>query len=225
MLKALRDPLMAHKCVWFMGICVSAVILMTYPGTFSPLAWGGEWTAAIGYRDRLKPERQLPLAWGDDGVAVVRAQSNGMPEPVGEEVDIFRERANERSRQARRESKTRKKEKAPETVSKFFSMTPTEPKEVLDGFGVIGRASHLGGKTFGRTDSITPLEVMPYILTDEHFFFADVRGFASNRSRLGGNAGLGYRYLREDFNALGFGVAKQPIHSFCSCIRNTMQVT
>ena len=35
------------------------------------------------------------------------------------------------------------------------------------------------------------LEAMPYYLNDEHFFFADVRGFITNNSRFGGNAGLG----------------------------------
>ncbi|HVJ86766.1 MAG TPA: right-handed parallel beta-helix repeat-containing protein [Caulifigura sp.] len=66
-----------------------------------------------------------------------------------------------------------------------------------NGWGVIGRTGHLGFKTFGRDTSISPVEIMPYLLEDEHFFFADVRGFVSNQSEFGGNAGLGYRYLDE----------------------------
>jgi len=65
------------------------------------------------------------------------------------------------------------------------------------GWGVIGRTGHLGFKTFGRNNSITPVEIMPYLLEDEHFFFSDIRGFVSNEAEFGGNAGLGYRYLDE----------------------------
>lgn len=72
---------------------------------------------------------------------------------------------------------------------------------IADGFGSMGRASHLAGKTFGRNDSMTPLEYMPYLLTDQHFLFADMRGFVTNRSQGGGNVGIGYRRLIEDQNA------------------------
>jgi len=71
----------------------------------------------------------------------------------------------------------------------------------LDGPGFLGQAGHLAFKTFGRDDSISPLEALPYLLTDEHFIFSDLRGFVSNDSLFGGNFGLGYRHLREDLNA------------------------
>ena len=77
------------------------------------------------------------------------------------------------------------------------------PSASSDGPGVIGQAGHLAFKTFGRSQSITPIEVMPYILTDEHFIFGDLRGFVSNGALFGGNVGLGYRHLREDLNAWG----------------------
>lgn len=70
-----------------------------------------------------------------------------------------------------------------------------------DGPGIIGQLGHLGLKTFGRNQSISPIEAMPYVLTDEHFIFSDLRGFVSNDSMFGGNFGLGYRHLREDLNA------------------------
>ena len=143
----------------------------------------------------------------DDWISVVRGQSDDIPpapEAIGEEVDIFTQRAREKRQEERRAAKARQKGKAPPTVKNFFSMTtPNDPREISDGFGAIGRASFLAGKTFGRSDSIVPLEVMPYMLSDEHFVFADVRGFESTRSRFGGNAGLGYRHLREDWNAWG----------------------
>ncbi|HEY0980715.1 beta strand repeat-containing protein [Schlesneria sp.] len=144
-------------------------------------------------------------ASAEDWVTTIRAQSDSpdFPEPISEETDIFKERALARARQERLQSQQRKKKRPPRTFKTFFSMTTYEPVEVEDGIGAIGRMSHLMGKTFGRNDTITPFEVMPYILADEHFLFADVRGFVSNRSRLGGNFGLGYRYLSEDYNAWG----------------------
>lgn len=144
----------------------------------------------------------------EDWIKDVRAQSDAMSDfgvpPIAEEADMFRERAQERQRQQRREARSRRKGKAPPTVKNFFSMSgPADAPEVRDGFGAIGQGSFLAGKTFGRDGSIIPLEVMPYILSDEHFLFSDIRGFTSLYSRLGGNAGIGYRYLREDYNAWG----------------------
>lgn len=71
----------------------------------------------------------------------------------------------------------------------------------MNGWGVIGRTGHLGFETFGRDTSITPIEIMPYLLEDEHFFFSDWRGFVSNEAEFGGNVGLGYRYLDEGMMA------------------------
>ncbi|WP_010585355.1 beta strand repeat-containing protein [Schlesneria paludicola] len=133
----------------------------------------------------------------DDGVP---PQPVG-PERVAEEADIFRERARETTRRERQEAKKKKKTPKAPTASQMFLFSSTAPSDVTDGFGLISRGGHLGGKTFGRNDSITPLEVLPYVLQDEHFFFADVRGFVSNRSLGGGNLGVGYRNLREDYNA------------------------
>lgn len=89
-------------------------------------------------------------------------------------------------------------------VANVDGATETEsygPEVVGSGFGSINRGSFLGGKTFGRQDSIIPLEFMPYILTDEHFIFADVRGFVTTRSQPGANVGLGYRRLMDNQNA------------------------
>ena len=36
---------------------------------------------------------------------------------------------------------------------------------------------------------------MPYFLSDEHFFFSDLRGFVTNYGARGGNFGGGYRFL------------------------------
>jgi len=86
------------------------------------------------------------------------------------------------------------------------SLQSSDAEEIVsnttgNSIGVFGRASHLAAKTFGRNVSITPIEAMPYLLTDEHFIFADVRGFVTNQSKAGGNFGLGYRRLLDDWNA------------------------
>ena len=94
----------------------------------------------------------------------------------------------------------------PKPVAKPKDPPPLEDIEPLvigNGYGSMGRVSHLAGKTFGRNDSITPLEFMPYILTDQHFVFADARGFVTNRSEGGGNFGVGYRRLIDQWNAWG----------------------
>src|SRR5262245_41045291 len=57
--------------------------------------------------------------------------------------------------------------------------------------GAIGRIGHLGFKTFGRDSSITPIEVFPYVVDGQNFFFGDFRGFVSNFGQFGGNFGLG----------------------------------
>ena len=76
-----------------------------------------------------------------------------------------------------------------------------EPRVIGTGFGSMGRVSYLGGKTFGRNDSMTPLEAMPYLLTDEYLVFADIRGFITNRSKGGESLGAGFRRLFEEKNA------------------------
>lgn len=140
----------------------------------------------------------------DDAPPPPAPPANGRSEPIAEELDIFRERQRELIRQERKEAQKKPRKKTPvPTFSDVFSFKPTPASDVGDGIGAIGRISHLIGPTFGRTGSITPAEVMPYSLNDENFIFADVRGFITNSSRAGGNAGLGYRYLSEDYNAWG----------------------
>lgn len=79
---------------------------------------------------------------------------------------------------------------------------PMVPSRVVeDGPGVIGNVSFLGMKTFGREESIAPVEVMPYLLLDEDFLFSDLRGFVSTEGKFGGNIGLGYRKLVPNQNA------------------------
>jgi hypothetical protein len=59
---------------------------------------------------------------------------------------------------------------------------------------ITGRAGYLAFETFGRDDSITHVEVMPYLDLDQHTLFSDARLFMSNDGYFGGNVGFGYRY-------------------------------
>ena len=124
-------------------------------------------------------------------VPSIRAQSEGDSDELDQDVDEEPDRFVSANRQRRQEKAV---SKAP---SRWFQLS----KESDEGGGIIGQSGHLAFKTFGRNDSITPVEVLPYLLTDEHFFFTDIRGFISNQATAGGNAGVGYRNLREDFNA------------------------
>ncbi|MBS0207281.1 MAG: inverse autotransporter beta domain-containing protein [Planctomycetes bacterium] len=123
-------------------------------------------------------------------IPAVRAQSEDETDELDEDVDEQPDRF-VTPRSQKQEKKTSK------TKSDTFRVSKTSG----DGVGIIGQGGHLGFKTFGRNDSITPAEILPYVLTDEHFFFSDIRGFISNQAMAGGNIGIGYRNLREDLNA------------------------
>lgn len=164
---------------------------------------------SIGTRIRL-PFWMLTVVLALVGISAIGLTADDdptpptIPEPAVEEFDIFRERAKQLARQERREERQSKKKKKKSSIfGNSFALRNAAPEDTSDGYGMMGRGGHLIGKTFGRDTSLSPLEVMPYMLSDEHFIFADVRGFLTNRSRAGGNAGLGYRYLRDDLNAWG----------------------
>ena len=60
------------------------------------------------------------------------------------------------------------------------------------------QAGHLAFETFGRDESITPVELFPFVRVHDDLFFGDFRLFVNNSGDLGGNAGLGYR-LKSDW--------------------------
>ena len=73
----------------------------------------------------------------------------------------------------------------------------------VDGWGINFRASHLAFETFGRDESITPLEFLPYYRWEDQLLFGDVRLFVGNTGNFGGNFGLGYRFATDWADALG----------------------
>ncbi len=76
-----------------------------------------------------------------------------------------------------------------------------EPRTVSDtGASLTGRAGYLAFGTFGRDDSITHAELMPYFEVDQHTLFGDARLFMSNDGYFGGNVGVGYRYRLPEGN-------------------------
>ena len=120
-----------------------------------------------------------------------------LPNPFDEDIDV------EEPEQNVKPIRTARHQQVDEPGGAVLTDPDVSPEVVGNGRGMLGRASHLAGQTFGRTTSITPFEAMPYILTDEHFVFADVRGFVTNRSQGGGNLGIGYRRLMDNWNAWG----------------------
>ncbi len=62
------------------------------------------------------------------------------------------------------------------------------------------RTGYIAFETFGRDDSITHVELLPFLEADGHTIFADTRFFASNQGLFGGNLGVGYRFGLPDLN-------------------------
>ena len=83
------------------------------------------------------------------------------------------------------------KAKTKETETKTAE---TEVVETTSPWSITGRAGYIAFPTFGRDDSITHVELLPYLEANQHTVFSDIRFFMSNDGLFGGNVGLGYRY-------------------------------
>jgi len=84
----------------------------------------------------------------------------------------------------------------PETESNFVDKTlfPSND-DVEQASGIDGRIGFIGLKAFGRDDSIVPVELFPYLQMENRILFGDIRGFISTAGKVGGNLGVGYRFL------------------------------
>jgi hypothetical protein len=78
--------------------------------------------------------------------------------------------------------------------------------DYFEGTGIQFRGAHIEGQGVPQIQSITPIELFPYMIYDESLFFADLRVFPTNNGTVGGNAGLGYRYYSEGLDRV-FGVS------------------
>ncbi len=76
----------------------------------------------------------------------------------------------------------------------------------VGGMGTMARFGHLAGNSYARTQSITHLEIAPYVFQEESMFYGDGRMYLTNNGRVGGGAGLGLRHysVQGDF-ILGSG--------------------
>ncbi|MCA9067963.1 MAG: inverse autotransporter beta domain-containing protein [Planctomycetaceae bacterium] len=59
--------------------------------------------------------------------------------------------------------------------------------------GAFGRVGHIAFPTFGRNNSITNVELVPFSIAGDDMLFGDARFFVDNVGQIGGNAGVGFR--------------------------------
>lgn len=59
--------------------------------------------------------------------------------------------------------------------------------------GAYGRIGHIAFPTFGRNNSITNVELVPFIIDDNEMMFFDARFYLDNEAQMGANGGAGYR--------------------------------
>jgi hypothetical protein len=78
--------------------------------------------------------------------------------------------------------------------------------DYYEGSGFLFRGAHIEGQGVPQIQSITPVELFPYVIYDESLFFADLRFFPTNDLTVGGNAGFGYRYYSEGLDRI-FGAS------------------
>ncbi|QDT31482.1 hypothetical protein Mal48_07160 [Thalassoglobus polymorphus] len=75
-----------------------------------------------------------------------------------------------------------------------------------DNIGLDGQVGHIAFPTFGREESITHLELMPFSTGDYHALFGDMRAFVTNDANFGVNLGAGARFIEPAGLAM-FGIS------------------
>lgn len=88
-----------------------------------------------------------------------------------------------------------------------FGRTPTgSASEVIDsnrdGFGVSFRGGHTAGEVVGRQESITHINLMPYINIEDGLLFGDARLVRANEGELAWAFGSGYRHYITDWDVV-----------------------
>ena len=69
-------------------------------------------------------------------------------------------------------------------------------------YGVVGRAGVFTGPAVGRTNTIVPLEIMPYGFVNNAMLFGSIRGFRASSDGWGMNLGGGIRYYSERWDRI-----------------------
>lgn len=88
-----------------------------------------------------------------------------------------------------------------------FGRTPTgSASEVVDsntdGLGVSFRGGHMAGSTVGRQESITHINLMPYVSINDGMLFGDSRLLRANKGDLAWSFGGGYRHYIQDWDVV-----------------------
>ena len=88
-----------------------------------------------------------------------------------------------------------------------FGRNPTgSASEVVDsntnGLGVTFRGGHMAGSTVGREESITHINLMPYVSINDGMLFGDSRLLRANQGDLGWSFGGGYRHYIQDWDVV-----------------------
>ena len=88
-----------------------------------------------------------------------------------------------------------------------FGRNPTgSASEVVDsntnGLGVTFRGGHMAGSTVGREESITHINLMPYVSINDGMLFGDSRLLRANKGDLGWSFGGGYRHYIQDWDVV-----------------------
>jgi len=61
------------------------------------------------------------------------------------------------------------------------------------GSGIEGRIGHIAGEAVGRDESLTHINLQPYVFVDQNMLFSDLRLYRLNEGGVGGNVGAGLR--------------------------------
>lgn len=71
-----------------------------------------------------------------------------------------------------------------------------------NGFGMSFRGGHIAGDTVGRQDSVTHINLMPFVNIDDGLFFGDSRLLRGNEGGLAWSFGGGYRHYVADWDTV-----------------------
>ncbi|WP_437226387.1 inverse autotransporter beta domain-containing protein [Planctomicrobium sp. SH661] len=94
----------------------------------------------------------------------------------------------------------------PDVESNFVDRTMIPNNDKVDrASGIDGRIGFIGLPAFGRDHSIVPVELFPYLQMNNQILFGDFRGFINTEGKVGGNAGVGFRFIEPSEMAL-FGI-------------------
>jgi hypothetical protein len=75
------------------------------------------------------------------------------------------------------------------------------------GHGIEGSIGHIAGETLGRDESLTHINLQPYMFVEQNMLFSDLRMYRLNEGGQGFNVGLGLRRYLEQQDAIIGAVA------------------